>query len=203
MATRKRARSSAAAAADASDTAAAAASFTLSGGEPCCAAGVAALWRAGRLCDVEVLVEGRTFQAHRVVLAAGADYMAALFDAGMADSAKRVIELPDMPASAFEAVLHYLYTGETECSDDCAALLALLQAAGLLQVMPLQHAAVESLRQRLTPASCVALWREADQLTLSELVVDARKVALAHFEELGNAVPPLGFEPRSCALAAE
>jgi hypothetical protein len=195
MAPRKRARSSAAAASNAS--------FTLSGGDPCCAAGVAALWRAGKLCDVEVLVEGRTFHAHRVVLAAGADYMAALFDAGMADSARRVIELPDMPASAFEAVLHYLYTGETECSDDCAALLALLQAAGRLQVVPLQHAAVESLRQRLTPASCVAIWREADQLTLPELVADARKVALAHFEELGDAVPPLGFEPRSFALAAE
>eukprot|EP00966_Prymnesium_polylepis_P055199 1276406-Prymnesium_polylepis.1 len=65
--------------------------------------------------------------------------MAALFDAGMADSARRVIELPDMPASAFEAVLHFLYTGETECSDE--ALPSLLQAAGRLQVVPLQRAA--------------------------------------------------------------
>ena len=70
-------------------------------------------------------------------------------------------------------------------------------------MVPLQRAAVAALQARLTPANCVAIWREADQLTLPELVADARKVALAHFEELGDAVPPLGFEPRSFALAAE
>ena len=162
--------------------------LTLAGGEPCCATAVARLWLDRKLCDIEVHVEGQPFLAHRVVLAAGSDYMAALFEAGMNDSTQRVIDLPDMSASAFKAVLDFLYTGEAKCSDDLAQLTTLLNVAGRLQVLPLQRSAAKLLRERLTPASCVSIWREADRLTLPDLVDDARRVALTRFEELGDAL---------------
>ena len=40
--------------------------------------GLAELWRAGTLCDVTVLVGGRSFKAHRLVLAASSPYFAAM-----------------------------------------------------------------------------------------------------------------------------
>lgn len=63
------------------------------------------------LCDVELRVADCCFRAHRLVLAAASDYMRARFSIGMADSADESIDLPDMPAAAFEAVLEHMYTG--------------------------------------------------------------------------------------------
>ena len=36
------------------------------------------MWRAGELCDFEVIVEGSSFTCHKLVLAASSDYFRAL-----------------------------------------------------------------------------------------------------------------------------
>jgi hypothetical protein len=58
----------------------------------------------------------RHFYAHRVILASRSEYFANMFRAGLWESGQgrgpRVIHLPGISARVFEAVLHYLYTGE-------------------------------------------------------------------------------------------
>ena len=71
----------------------------------------ALLWREGQLCDIEVTVEGRSFQAHRIVLAARSEYMNALFGSGMAESKSASISVAEMDADAFGLVLEWMYEG--------------------------------------------------------------------------------------------
>ena len=61
------------------DGSAAPATITLSGGEACPTKQVA-LWRSGRLTDTVVTVEGATFAAHRLVLAAACEYFERHYD---------------------------------------------------------------------------------------------------------------------------
>ena len=70
MAPRKRARTSSTGGSSSSSSTAVP-TITLDGGEPCPTKQVA-LWRSGRLTDTVVTVEGATFAAHRLVLAARA-----------------------------------------------------------------------------------------------------------------------------------
>ena len=62
-----------------SSSSTAAATITLGGGEPCPTKQVA-LWRSGRLTDTVVTVEGATFAAHKLVLAAACAYFERHYD---------------------------------------------------------------------------------------------------------------------------
>ena len=137
-------------------------------------------WRLRKYVDVIVVVEGRCFDAHRFVLEAGSDYFDGLFHAGMADSSRSTIHLPDMPAAAFEIVITFLYYGEAELVDSTVAL-EVLRAASWLQVTALQRLLVETLTLRLGPKNCLAVWHAADELCLSDLVESARKTTLHYF----------------------
>eukprot|EP00965_Chrysotila_dentata_P215153 6188589-Pleurochrysis_carterae.AAC.1 len=37
------------------------------------------MWKEEHLCDADIIVKGRTFRAHKLVLAAGSDFFRALF----------------------------------------------------------------------------------------------------------------------------
>ena len=93
-------------------TTAAAASDTplvhLDGGEPHPAPFVA-LWRAGRLTDTVVHVEGEAFPASRNVLAAGSAFFDGIFGSGMRDEHEP--EVREMAASAFRPCLGFIYEG--------------------------------------------------------------------------------------------
>ena len=64
------------------------------------------LWRANTYSDVDVIVEGQAFYAHRLVLAAGSDFLAALLESApplaMRQRRASVLELPHVSADAFE-----------------------------------------------------------------------------------------------------
>ncbi|KAJ1485373.1 BTB/POZ protein [Baffinella frigidus] len=89
-----------------------------------------ALREAGTFCDATVLVGGRTFHVHRVVIAGGSEVLAAMFTAGLREGKTQTAELPEMDAASFETLLRFLYTGNaTFPSPDAAPVLAVLKAA--------------------------------------------------------------------------
>ena len=75
------------------------------------------LWRSNSYSDVDVIVEGQAFYAHRLVLASGSEYLSALVENSppLAMQGRRraaVVELPGVSADAFEVLLEWLYCGE-------------------------------------------------------------------------------------------
>ena len=168
---------------------------------------LAAHWRAGTLCDVSIAVgegaERQTFAAHRLVLSAGSGYFSGLFRAATSDGAAPTVELPEMAAPAFAAVLEYIYTGGCNPGED--VLGALLAAAARLQVPSLQRAAAEAVKARLAPENCLAWWDAAEGLGLPALAEAAKEAALRGFEAAVGADDALAgtTQPRLLELISD
>ncbi|KAJ8397161.1 hypothetical protein AAFF_G00010150 [Aldrovandia affinis] len=83
----------------------------------------------GQYCDVSILVNGRSFQAHRAVLAASSLYFRDLFSS----SAKAQFELPSSVApTCFAQILSFCYTGRLTMA--ASEQLVVMYTAGYLQV---------------------------------------------------------------------
>ncbi len=65
--------------------------------------------RMGKLCDVTVRCGGRSFHAHRVVLAAAAPYFHAMFTHDMAEARQREVDVGAVEAQAMEALINFAY----------------------------------------------------------------------------------------------
>ena len=180
MAPRKRARTAGSSPTSASSDAPI---VLLDGGEPLSTA-LVALWRAERLTDTVVTVEGGgRFPAHKLVLAAGAEFFSAIFESPMRDSAEP--HLNDTSSAAFSPCLDFLYQGCCRVAEP--VLPDLLRAANYLGIKPLESSAATALASRLAPSNCLQLWGLADDLTtVPELAEAAQEAALKGFEELGD-----------------
>ena len=154
-------------------------SVKLSGGTSCSPAQVE-LWRKGTLCDVTVTSGEVAFPAHKLVLAAGSSTLRGLLTSEMCDSEQP--SLPSVPADAFSVVLEWLYTGASEAEE--SLLPELLRVANYLDVPGLKDAIVVALQKRLCPENALDLWGLGDHLVAPALAESAKRVALAHFEEL-------------------
>ena len=179
MAPRKRARASSTA--SSSSTGTMAATITLSGGEPCPTKQVA-LWRSGRLTDTVVEVDGRSFAAHRAVLAAQCDFFNRHYDNEHMRDADHPKLLEHVTAAAFEPLLAFLYEGK--CTFDESLLAPVLRAASYLNVAPLEKAAIAALTERLSPSNALAMWTWGEELELPELAEAAKVTALKGFDEV-------------------
>ncbi len=100
-------------------------------------------WRiSGALCDVDVVVEGRTFPCHRLILASESLFFRARFLRPLQETGEREVplEVEQVTEDAFEQILRYIYHSEDfQLSSDNVGNL--IVAADFLQV-------------RLTELSC-------------------------------------------------
>ena len=139
------------------------------------------MWRSDTLCDVEIKIEGRSFSAHRVILAAESPYLSVLVTTTMKERSGP-IELKQIGASTFASALEFMYLHECKLASQ-DELQPLLHAASLLR-LPLLEAAVETaIAQRLDPSSALQALGLAEHLSLPVLASAATKIVLAHFEE--------------------
>ncbi|EOD12705.1 hypothetical protein EMIHUDRAFT_104201 [Emiliania huxleyi CCMP1516] len=168
----------------------------LSGGQPC-PDGQVNLWRAGKLCDATVHVDGRAFQVHRAVLAGASEFMSALFTSGMRDSDEPSIS--EVAGDVFSALLEWIYCGE--CRVEADLLGGMLDASSRLQLASLQSATVEALVQGIDTSNAVQYWECGDAHNIPRLVEAAKAAALQSFGEFSTCVAfdalPIG---RVCEL---
>lgn len=78
----------------------------------------------GKFCDVELLLEGKTFVGHRAVLAASSPYFEAMFSTGLTEGSQRSIEICGIAPSIFEQLIAFIYKGTflvaAESNTECA-----------------------------------------------------------------------------------
>ncbi|XP_053502971.1 kelch-like protein 3 [Ictalurus furcatus] len=130
--------------------------------------GLKQLLDAQQLCDVTLLVEGKKFMCHRVLLAAVSPYFRAMFTSPLVESRLTEIRLEEVTPSVMETVIQFVYTGEAGLCLDTAE--DLFVAANRLQVMPLQNLCSRFLFEHLSVENCLGMYSLArshhDQLLL-------------------------------------
>ncbi|CAG7820419.1 unnamed protein product [Allacma fusca] len=67
--------------------------------------------------DVSLVVEGVSFPAHKIILAARSNYFRALLYGGMRESTQAEIELKGATTASFKVLLKYVYTGRMALAD--------------------------------------------------------------------------------------
>jgi len=150
------------------------------------------LWEGQELADVEVVVEGQRFSAHRVVLAAGSPHFRAMFTRTFSESRQHEVELHEMSADGFQGVLTFLYSGELALNDSNTE--AVLLAADRCEVVGLVNLCCSYLLDRIAWPNCLHYWALADQVGCVMLRKRSRLVALKFFEELHNNQQLLALE---------
>jgi len=143
---------------------------------------LAEMWRHRKFCDIVVRAGGRLFEAHRLVLIAGSDYLAALSESNFADSSQPTIDLSDLSADAFEVVLAYLYDGRCACEE--ALLTEVGAAASFLQVSPLLDKVGSALAATLSKSNAISLWSYAERYSVLSLDAPCKGFIAAHFGDL-------------------
>lgn len=109
----------------------------------------------GHYCDVSILVQGRSFKAHRAVLAASSLYFRDLFS-GAADSScsstQAVFELPSSVTPAcFQQILTFCYTGRLSMA--ASEQLVLMYTAGYLQIQNIVERGMELMMMKASSSS--------------------------------------------------
>ena len=140
------------------------------------------MWRSEILCDVEITINGQSFRAHRIILAAESPYLNALVTNTTMKERSGPIELKEIPASTFASALEFIYSHETTLASQ-DELQPLLHAASLLRVPSLEAAVEAAIAQRLDPSSALHAFGLAEHLSLPVLAAAAKEIVLAHFEE--------------------
>uniref|UniRef100_A0A7M4FE11 Kelch like family member 23 n=1 Tax=Crocodylus porosus TaxID=8502 RepID=A0A7M4FE11_CROPO len=125
---------------------------------------------------------GALFPCHRAVLAACSTYFKAMFTADMKEKSKQQISLPGLGRAALEALLDYAYTARVRIT--AGNVQGLLRAADRLQFAAVKAACERFLLRHLDAANCMGMHAFAQHHHCPELEKEARRLLLAHFEEV-------------------
>ncbi|PNH04102.1 ARM REPEAT PROTEIN INTERACTING WITH ABF2 [Tetrabaena socialis] len=140
--------------------------------------------------DVAVLVGGRTFHAHRLILSARSDYFRQLVGSNFAEGSARQLSLPDAHADAFAVVLRFVYTG-TATDIPAAQAQAVAELADRLLLPELCRLAAAQVGAGVSAGTVVGLllWAEARGPAFSELLSRLKAWYVANHEAVAEAAP--------------
>ena len=135
-----------------------------------------------KLCDVQLLVDGKVFRCNRIVLAARSLFFHALFTNGMKETGSASVNIADVRSDTFELFLRYAYTGECQITRQNAK--DLIVVADRFNTPDLVNVCCSFLVDTLTPCNAIELWRFAKYHFFSELQDRAFNFILRHFETI-------------------
>jgi len=136
--------------------------------------------------DVQLKVGGKIFHCHKLVLAIKSPFFDhKLFtppsSSSSAAAANEEIVLNDVNADGFDKVLQFMYTGETELSDENVEHV--LRAADLMKLTELTTFCADYLADKLSAETCPRYWKLAEQMTLTTLALACKRL---YMKEFGN-----------------
>ncbi|EJW79909.1 kelch domain-containing protein family protein, partial [Wuchereria bancrofti] len=135
--------------------------------------------RAGKLCDVILVVGNVRFSAHRIVLAATIPYFRAMFTADMAESQQEEIHLKDFEPDTLEQLIAFSYTGSIRIT--AANVQSMMHAANFLQLNGIVDECSKFLKCRLHAQNVLGIRSFAMALGCVSLVLSADCFLHKHF----------------------
>ena len=137
------------------------------------------------LCDVSLITESGTYNAHKAVLSFYSEYFRAMFASNMLESNMRSIVLHDIDGCAFRRILDYIYYGKIHISG-CDDALDLLQVSVYLQIRSMINCCCAFLKVNVTADSVCIISRIAREFALAHLLTSVHEFLIDHFKEMDS-----------------
>ena len=141
------------------------------------------------LADVSFMVQGKKFYAHRIALLASSDAFNAMFSSGYREQEAQSIDIPNIPFDVFEAMMHYVYTGNVEVTDSIAT--ELLQASDQYLLEGLKRLCEGHIGKDVTMENALSTYELSEAFSAPVLGKRCILYTLEHYDEFLSA---LGFE---------
>jgi len=137
--------------------------------------------------DVQLRVGGKIFHCHKLILAIKSPYFEEkLFPSSSSPSssaaaaaASEEIVLNDVSADGFDKVLQFMYTGETELTDENVEHI--LTAADLMKLTELSTFCADYLAEKVCVDTCPRYWKLAEQRNLATLALACKRQCVKEF----------------------
>ncbi|XP_076093860.1 kelch-like protein 35 isoform X1 [Mytilus galloprovincialis] len=140
------------------------------------------MYKHDRHTDTKLVVGDRTFNCHRVVLAAISPYFDAMFSSGMIESQNGTVNIQDCSVGIFENILDFIYTGRKVVTfDNCEDLL---KAAAIFQMRQLHEKCEQFLLNNLISDNSLGAWKLAKSYDCPSLCTKAWTLILMNFTDI-------------------
>lgn len=131
---------------------------------------------------MELVLDGKTFSSHKVVLAASCPYFEAMFGTGLSEGNQKAVEIRGVSPSIFEQLLSFMYKGELHITqENCQDLLS---AANMLGLSDVVQGCCDFLQRELHPSNCVGIFRFAELHSCTNLKLEAKRFFERRFIEV-------------------
>lgn len=132
--------------------------------------------------DVTILVEGKEFQLHRLVLSAQSCFFRSMFASNLKEGRSRVIELQDVSESVFQLLVDYIYHGTVKLRLE--ELQETYEVADMYQLTSLFAECSRFLVRTVQVKNCLQIMWLADQHSDTSLYTAAKHCAKTHLLQL-------------------
>ncbi|XP_052475430.1 kelch-like protein 6 [Carassius gibelio] len=136
------------------------------------------------LIDVTLIVQGQSFQCHRVVLAAASHYFRAMFCNDLREKHEENINIKGIDADTMRILLEYTYTSKVIITKD--NVQRMLEAASLFQFPHIVDACISYLADVLHPDNCVGILLLADVHSLESLKAQVYTYIVQNFSQVAD-----------------
>lgn len=146
--------------------------------------GFEVLWRQNILCDVIIICQNRTFDAHRLLLVTCSDYFYDVFVDQLHDGSEVDISHLDIDANIFQNILLCMYTEKVRVSENIVEQT--LHAASRLGFYLIQEACEEFLMENTNLKNCLKMLERAFKFSLSKLTEKSLEIAAKYFKVISK-----------------
>src|SRR6266516_5830894 len=136
------------------------------------------------LIDVQLRVGGRTFHAHRSILALNSPFFRTMFTADFVERNQSIVEMQNIDEDSFDSILNYIYNEQISITAENVE--GLLTSASFLQLEMLKKDCLEFLKPHLSIENVISIQHLAYLHDCDELVTSSINYIAQHFEEFKN-----------------
>ncbi|XP_028415007.1 kelch-like protein 3 [Dendronephthya gigantea] len=146
---------------------------------------IAEMWESRQLCDVEIKgCDGRSIEAHRLVLSAISPYFRSMFTGDLCESRQKIVKIENVEGEILATLVRFAYLSKLEVNN--TNVEGLLAASNLLQIKEVEKMCCDFLQGQLHPSNCLGIWALAELHHCRELSSFTFRFILKNFPSVSQ-----------------
>jgi len=146
------------------------------------------------MTDIKFIVEEQEIPAHKIIFASSSNFFKRMFASGMRESQTNIIEVPDVKAETFKALIEFIYKNEVMLNEDLACDLLLL--CDKYSFKELQICCEQFLLQRIRENNCIKFANLAYLLQLDSFEDEVMKFISTRWRTISKKYDLSNLPPR-------